>query len=321
MTWRCFALAALVMGAAPEMSAQAATSALPEYTNDQRWGRSSVLALGQLVSEIELGKARGMSVDEIGEWLGEYYARGWAPGLDARQLATSMRWNMLSDPDAKVEMRTFTDSLVVMRTNTPARDNFGPDGRYGRITWQEYQTVFEHINRMIAEHVGVQLAQRHDGDWVEFTMRTRYVPLKASDEIRWGRAAFVLRAVTIDVIRTGEAAGKSPREIGLATAKAWEDTWTVADTPWRLFRGIAYNNLTEPEYVCEVLSGSAMQVRARCNRPWLATVRANAQRSGVSVEDFEAYHLGLEQGLAASLGMTWDVALEGDARLITVRRK
>ena len=321
MTCRWLVLAMLTAGFAGDIGAQAAAPAIPEYTNDQRWGRSAALALSQFVSEIDLGKSRGMSIDEIGQWLGEYYARSWAGGLDARNLAISFRWNSLSDPDSKVEFTTFTDTLVVMRINTAVLDDFGPDRRYRSVTLDEYRKIFEHVNRIIADQVGVKLEQRYDGDWVVFTMRNGYAPLRASDEVRWGRAAFVLRVVHIDVVRTGKTAGMTPREVGLASAKAWESTWTSTDTPWRLFRSLAWNNFTDPEYVCEVLAASPTQVRGRCNRPWLATVRANAQRSGVSVEDFEAYNLGIEQGIAASLGMTLDVVLEGDARVITVRRR
>jgi hypothetical protein len=315
----CFLLISL-FASTDRLSAQDANAKLPQYSDSLRWGRIAELSVSTIVSEIELGKARGMSVDEIGTWLGNYYAATWPGGLDARHLATGFRWNYLSDPKAKVNITTFTDTLVVMRCYLTEVDYFGPDKRYRGVTLDELNRVYDHINRITADYVGVKLDIRYDGDWVVFTFRNGYKRMQASDEVRWNRSADIIRFIQCEIIRTGKAVGKTPRELGLATAKTWESTWVNVDSPWRLLRGIAWNNFSDPEFVCEILSASPAMVQAKCNRPWIPTVRASQQLTGVTVDDYEAYQLGIEQGIANYLRMTWEVKLESNDRIITVRK-
>lgn len=321
MWMRRMLLTAATFGGATIALAQGASPTIPEYTNDQRWGRMAFLNLSNLAAQVALGKSKGMTIDEIGQWLGDYYADTWVGGLDARQFAVSVRLNNMSHPASSVELPTFTDSLVVMRVNTPVLANFGADRRFQQLTLDEYRTVFRHINQRIADHVGVDLQQRYDGDWLVLTMRSRYQAPRASDNLRWNRAAFINKTSGVEVIRFAKAAGKTPRDAGTESGKMWAGTWTTTDTPWRLFRGITWNAMVDPNLVCEVQSASASMVRARCNRPWVAQVRTYAERTGVSVEDYEAYMLGAEQALAAALGMTWNVQLDGDYRVITVARR
>lgn len=321
MWMRRMLVTAATLGGATIAMAQGAAPAIPEYTNDQRWGRMAFLELSNLAAQVALGKSKGMTIDEIGQWLGDHYCDGWAGGLDARQFAIAVRLNNMSHPASRVELPTFTDSLVVMRVNTPVLANFGPDRRYQQLTLDEYRTVFRHINQRIADYVGVDLQQRYDADWLVLTMRNRYQAPRASDNLRWNRAAFLNKTAGLDVIRFAKAAGRSAHDAGTESGKMWAGTWTGTDTPWRLFRGMAWNAMVDPEFVCEVQSASASMVRGRCNRPWLPQVRANAERTGVSVEDYEAYMLGLEQAVATALGMTWNVQLDGDYRVITVARR
>lgn len=311
----------VTLACAAHAAAQGTATALPEYTNDQRWGRLAALDLSSFVAEISLGKSKGMTADQIGEWLGEHYTTTWTGGLDARQLATSFRWNALSHPAAKVEMTTFTDSLVVMRSFATELAGFGPRREIRGVTLEEYRKIFAHINRIIADYVGVALEQRYDGDWLVLTMRNKYALPRADAAIRWNRASFIVRYVQIDAIRIAKAAGKTPNEAGTESAKVWAGTWTNIDTPWRLFRGMTWNAMTDPNYVCELQTANATMVRARCNRPWVATVRTNAERSGVSLEDFDAFMLAQEQGIASSLGMSWEARTDGEYRVITVRRR
>lgn len=309
------------LACAAHAAAQVTAPALPEYTNDQRWGRLAALDLSAFVAEISLGKAKGMTADQIGEWLGEHYTTTWAGGLDARQLATSFRWNALSHPAAKVEMTTFTDSLVVMRSFATELAGFGPRREIRGVTLEEYRKIFAHVNRIIADYVGVALEQRYDGDWLVLTMRSKYTLPRADAALRWNRANTGIRYAQIDAIRIAKAAGKTPADAGAESAKVWASTWTTTDSPWRLFRGMTWNAMTDPNYVCELQTASATIVRARCNRPWVGLVRGWAALSGVSLEDFEAFMLAQEQGTASALGMSWNVQADGDYRIITVRRR
>ena len=117
------------------------------------------------------------------------------------------------------------------------------------------------------------------------------------------------------------AGGKTARQVGLDDAKLYASSWDGNDSPWRLFRGIAWNMISNHNQICEVIANSATEVRGRCNRPWAATVRANVERFKVTEDDFEAAGLGFQQGIAEHLGMTWTMTRDGDWQVITVRRR
>lgn len=262
-----------------------------------------------------------MTTGEIGEWLGHHFAKSWVGGLDARQLALSFRWNLLSHPQAKVEFVQFTDTLVVARFNIPVLGAFGADRDFNGLSLEDYLTIMMKANGVIAEHVGVALDQRLDGDWLVTTMRNTYKSPVASAELRWGRSVLWGKLYLIESVRLAKAAGKSPIEAGREVGRLYADTWTSTDTPWRLYRAWAWNGMSDPNYVCEVLSASVATVKARCNRPWVATVRQNAQRTKVTIEDVDAFQLGMELAVAEHLGMSWEVQMEGEQRVITAQRK
>lgn len=317
----CSMLTACAWLAPLHLTAQPATPAIPEFTNDQRWGRLAYLDLSWIGSVVALGRAKGMSTSEIGEWLGHHFARSWVGGLDARQFALSFRWNLLSHPQGKVEIVQFTDTLVVARYNTPVLSAFGADRDFNGLALGDYQTIMMRANSIIAEHVGVALDQRYEGDWLVATMRNTYKAPLASAELRWGRAALWSKLQLIESVRLAKATGKSAAAAGRDVGRLYADTWTGVDTPWRLFRAWMWNGMSDPNYVCDVQSASATLVKARCNRPWMATVRDNVQRTKVAIDDVEAYQLAMEQAVAEHVGMSWEVQMDGDDRVITVQRR
>lgn len=314
-------LAACSLGAPLQLTAQSANAGLPEFTNDQRWARLGTIDLAWIASAVALGKAKGMTTGEIGDWLGQHFAKSWVGGLDARQLALSFRWNQLSHPQGKVEFVQFTDTLVVARYNTPALAAFGADREFNGMSLDDFQVILMRVNSVIAEHVGVALDQRLDDDWFVATMRNRYKSPEASPELRWGRAMLWGKLYMIESVRLAKASGKSAMEAGREVGRLYADTWTTVDTPWRLYRAWAWNGMADPNYICEVQAASPAMVKARCNRPWVATVRENAQRTKVTIEDADAYQLGMEQAVAEHLGMSWEVQMEGGLRVITVQRR
>lgn len=303
------------------LTAQPANPAIPEFTNDQRWGRLGFLDLAWTASAIALGREKGMTTGEIGDWLGHHFAKSWVGGLDARQLALSLRWNQLSHPQGKVEFVQFTDTLVVARYNTPVLGAFGADRDFYGLSLDDYHTIMMKANAIIAEHVGVALDQRLEGDWRVATMRNTYKAPVASAELRWGRSSLWGKLYMIESVRLAKAAGKSPADAGREVGRLYADTWTNVDTPWRLSRAWMWNGMSDPNYVCDVQSASATLVKARCNRPWMATVRDNVQRTKVTIDDVEAYQLAMEQAVAEHVGMKWEVQVDGDHRMITVQRR
>jgi len=317
--WRTLAGVALLAVSFPRVAWSQGD--LPQYTDQQRWQRTATLSLSSMASLVALGKSRGMTIEEIGTWLGNFYRDGWTGGLDARQLAVSFRRNNLSHPAGKVEMVTYTDSLVVARYFDPNLAQIGPDDDYYGMSRGEYLQINRLVDRIIADWVGVSLEERQDGDWTVATMRNKYEAPRASTNLRWRRSAVLATDFLLSSVHAAKAAGKTPAQAGQADATLWKSTWSGVDTPWRLFRGMTWNNMLDPNLVCTVQSATATQVKARCNRPWLGTVRNLEATTKVTVAEFEAYWLAYEQGIADAIGMTWQVTLDGEDRLITVGRK
>ena len=56
----------------------------------------------------------------------------------------------------------------------------------------------------------------------------------------------------------------------------------------RLFRGMYYNWMSHPQQQCELLEAGPAQVRARCNRPYLAFFGQSGRSYGVTVEELLA---------------------------------
>lgn len=321
MVRRAMTMMAMVACAAMPVGAQQAAPALPEYTDQQRWNRLGFVDAAWTSSVIAIGKREGHSLDQIGDQIADYFTLGWLGGLDARGLFLGLRQNHLAYANGRVEVSTLSDSLVVARFNTPVLGSFGADRDFYGVTVADWQQVNLRMFHRVADYGGVDLASRMEGDWMVLTMRSRFEVPRMSMQLRAERGGFVSRAITVDLIRNAKARGQSATAAGLETAKTWASGWTANDTPWRLFRGMTWNQMIDPDYQCQILTGSAEMVRARCNRPWTASVRGWATQSGVSPEEYDAYQLGLEQGIATSLGMTWEVQVDGNDRLITVKRK
>ena len=51
-----------------------------KFTEQQRWNRAANLCTVMTVALMNLGKSKGMSIDEVGTWLGNLYAPGWTKG-------------------------------------------------------------------------------------------------------------------------------------------------------------------------------------------------------------------------------------------------
>jgi len=320
MTKRSWLTAVLTLAGTMPLAAQQAAE-LPDYTNDQRWGRLGLIDAAWVTTTIALGKSKGMTAEQIGDWIGDYFTTGWAGGLDARQFLFYLRWNHLAYPQGRVEVTTFSDSLVVARFNTALAGTYGPDRWYFGITTDELKTATLRWHQVLADFVGVRLDGRYDGDWLVLTLRNGYQAPRASAQIRWERAGWLYKIMAIEVIRIAKLGGMTPQQAAQNGVKVWADTWQGTDTPWRFFRWVAYNGMIDHNQTCAVETADAAMVKARCNRPWQAAVREQAERTGVTVEDYEAYMLAQEQGLAASLGFSWDAQIDGNFRILTVRRK
>lgn len=312
-------LGALCASAVPT-PAQMTEPELPEYTDQQRWERLAYLAVSWQAATISMGKELGMTPAEVGAWLGDYYQDGWLGGMEAGQFLVSTYRNHMSMPGAEGEVISSTPTSVTARFNRPADPYIGADGVIGGVTAEEIDEMFAALNESIAQWVGVRLEREAMEDGDVFTMETEYGPIQASNALRWGRGAYLSWLAQLQLISLRKADGMTAREIGEADAELYGSTWT-ATTPWRLFRGMAWNQMSDPTFRCEVLSAGPDEVRGRCPLNRAGMIEANQERFGVSVEDVFESRRAFAEGVAEQLGMRWTETLENGQRMITVTRR
>ena len=95
----------------------------------------------------------------------------------------------------------------------------------------------------------------------------------------------------------------------------------TTSTPWQYFRGMLWNQMTDPGTDCEVLSASPDEVRARCHLHYRQVVERNESRFGVTPDDVFESGRAFAEGVAEHLGLRWAEVLEDDYRVITVTRR
>ena len=147
--------------------AQAQEIDLPDYTLDQRWTRAAQFSVNGMVQLISLGKEKGMTIEEIGTWMGEFYAPGWGePPREPSSMIVSFHRNHMTSPNGIVEVLEITESSASARFNAPHRAVFGDDMvRYG-ITVEEYEKVMVGFAEVIAERLELEVEQRVEGEWM-----------------------------------------------------------------------------------------------------------------------------------------------------------
>ena len=141
-------------------------------------------------------------------------------------------------------------------------------------------------------------------------------------EQRWTRAAQLGAAVSVAWIKHAKDQGMTPEDLGEVWAEIFGPPrgWTGADTPWRLFRGIAYNFMSNPGQTVEVLEAGDSMVRGRFNRPWVEWIAGMEEDYGVPVSEYEAVLATFGESLAEHHGMMWDQRVQEGDLVITVTR-
>ena len=120
-----------------------------------------------MVQTIALGKDRGMSIEEIGKWMGETHAPGWGePPREPSSLIVSFYRNYMTYPLGEIEVLEVTDSSASARFNRPYMVVFGDDNVHYGVTLEEYEQVMMGFTDVIAEWTGVDVEQRLDGNWM-----------------------------------------------------------------------------------------------------------------------------------------------------------
>jgi hypothetical protein len=151
-------------------------------------------------------------------------------------------------------------------------------------------------------------------------METLYGPIEASNDIRWNRSAYLSWLNSLQLISLRKESGMTAREIGEANGELYAPTWS-AQTPWALFRGMVWNQMTDPRTNCEVLSASPDEVRARCHMFFRQLVEQNQSRFNVTLDDVLESNRAFAGKVAEYLGMSWTEVIEGDYTVVTVTRR
>lgn len=312
------AIAAVV--SVPGTPVRAQDVQLPTYTPEQRWERLAFLDLGWQAALVALGREKGMTAEEVGQWVGEFFAPGWLGGAEGVQLLRGFYRNFMSVPGATAEVVGSTPTSVTARFNRPIDAWLAPGGSTMGVTRAEIDAMYEAIDAAIAEWVGVSVERRADGDHDVLTFTTEYGPIRAGDEIRWSRGSYLSWLNGLQLLSLQMASGLSAREVGEADAKLFGPGWT-ARTPWQLYRGMVWNWMTDPDTRCDVQSASPTEVRARCALTYRQVVEQNQERFNVTVQDVFESGRAFASGVAEQLGMQWTETLEGEYRVITVTKK
>lgn len=304
----------MLMGASARAGQQIS---LPEFTDQQRWERLAFLMVGWQAAMVALGESHGMTPEEVGEWAGKYFSQSWLSGSEAIQFLRGTHRNFMAMPGAAVEVVSSTPTSVTARFNRPLDSRLGPARQRIGVPGDAIRTMLDAHEAVVAEWVGVTREVRADGDHDVVTLETQYGPIQASNDIRWARGSYLSWLNFLQLMSMRKEAGLTAREIGAADARLYAPTWG-AQTPWQFFRGMVWNQMSDPNSDCEVLSASPREVRARCRQHYVDVVTNNQARFNVSPEDVFESGRAFASGVAEHLGMQWTEVLEDGYRIITV---
>jgi len=293
---------------------------LPEYTTEQRWQRLGTLMVGWQAAMVAFGEAQGMSAEEVGMWVGEFFSKGWLSGREASQMLRSFNRNFMAMPDAFVEVIDTTPTSVTARHNHPIEPFLGPGGRSNGVSGDEISTMLRALDDVIAEWNGVGLEREVQSEYDVLTMKTKYGPIRASDRIRWNRNAYLSWLNWLQLLSMRMESGMTAQEVGAADAEIYGPGWG-SQTPWQLYRGMVWNWMTDPDADCETLSASPEEVQARCKQHYREVVEGSQEYHNVTPEDVFESGRAFAVGVADQLGMVWIETLEDGYRMITVTRK
>jgi hypothetical protein len=161
------ALSALMLTAASPLTAQ--NLELPQYTAEQRWQRLGYEMAGWQAAMVALGESQGMTAEEVGAWVGDFFSSSWLSGAEASQLTVGMNRNFMAMPDATVEVLETTPTSVKARFNHPIDPYLGPGGRIMGVDGDDIATMLRAVDDAIAEWTST-------GRWRRATTSSRWRP-------------------------------------------------------------------------------------------------------------------------------------------------
>jgi hypothetical protein len=164
---------AVIMIVSSSLVAQQAKIEPPQRTDQERWNRASHSANLGGVMVIALGKAKGMTIEEIGAWLGKQYAPGWSKGMSLQAFFNACHRNFMTNPTGIMEATAATENELTWRANRPYLPSFGDKGIWYGVTLQEYEKVNMIVGKAIADWIGLEIEDKIDGMWWITTVRKK----------------------------------------------------------------------------------------------------------------------------------------------------
>lgn len=161
--------------AAQDARQQARSLTIPAYTEAQLFNRAAFLGTSSLVALIAHGKTVGKSPDEMGRWLGDFYAPGWGPpntGVPIR-VARGFILNASATPNAQAVIVNATDTSTVVRARRNYLPYFGSTGTMNGVTVAEYERMLAMVGDRIGTHLGVRITSTMDSAWITYSFSGR----------------------------------------------------------------------------------------------------------------------------------------------------
>ncbi len=168
----CFALA-LTMIVSGSLVAQQAKIEAPQRTDQERWSRAARGATLSNVIVIAFGKAKGMTVEEVGDWLAKTFAPTWSTNLTPQGLFNGFHRNFMTAPTGIMEVTATTANEITFRANRPYLPYFGDKGIWYGVTLQEFEKVGMMIDQAIAARGGLEMEEKIEGMWWITTVRKK----------------------------------------------------------------------------------------------------------------------------------------------------
>lgn len=316
--------------ASSTLLAQSTPFEFPKRTDEERWNRAALFADLNGVIPIALGKSRGMSLEEIGDTLGKLYAPRWSATMTPQGRVLGGHRNIMSHPNAIMEIVTASGNEVITRANRPYVARFGDQGVWYGVTVQEAEKVWMMTGKAIAARAGLEVEDKIDGPWWISTVRKPGSPAaeaaklelpKRTNEERWKRAAYFASLNGIIPIAFGKARGMSIEEVGEALAKLYAPRWNTKMTPQSLATGVQRNLMSDPAAIVELVAATDNQVSFRYNRYYLPYFGEQGAWYGVTVREAEKVWMIIDQAIAARGGLELEEKIEDQWWIVTARRK
>ena len=145
-------------------------------TAEQKNARSTWMISYAWTGMISHAKSVGQTPEEFGHWIGRYIAPTWgAPGSETLQsFVRGMFLNYNLWDGLEFEILTDTPTEVRGRMNTPYAGFFGESGVRNDTTLEEFRTAQTIVYEDSADHLGFDMIHEVDGDWIAFTVRSRF---------------------------------------------------------------------------------------------------------------------------------------------------